>query len=129
MAKLLKDSGFELYLATDSSRNNAIQTLKTAGYPPEMFKKIITGDDVKFAKPNTEMYEKIVVQIGYQDEEMTRTEYNPYDWIVIGDRITDIIPAAKLGLRAFLTNKEGLRWFLWTKEKEIKLSADSKRNP
>lgn len=118
MAKLLKDSGFDLYLATDSSRFNAIQTLKTAGYPIEMFKMIVTGDDVQFAKPNTEMYEKIVMKIGYQDEEMTRTEYNPNDWLVIGDRITDITPAAKLGLKAFLTGKEGLREFLcWVIQK------------
>jgi len=99
MVELLRKSGFELYLATDSSRSNAIQTLKTAGYPPEMFKMIVTGNDVKFAKPNTEMYEKIIN--GNRDE-----------WLIIGDRITDIIPAAKLGLKALLTEKTGLRWWL-----------------
>jgi HAD superfamily hydrolase (TIGR01549 family) len=103
LVDLLFDCPFELFLATDSSRDNAIKTLKEANISPNVFKMIITGNDVKRGKPYTEMYKKIIDAHPY---------IKPEEWLVVGDRETDIYPAAELGLNALLCGKDIFKGWL-----------------
>lgn len=96
--RLLRSAG-ELFIVTNSSRKNTLEALNRTGLNINDFKKIITADDVKKGKPDTEPYEMIIKD-------------KPNDFIVVGDRITDIIPAAKLGCPALLCNKKQLKKIL-----------------
>ena len=104
---MLKNSGLKLYIATDTSRSNCIKTLEVAGLEIELFDGIVTGNDVRLPKPETELYEKIIKDFNLNKEEI----------LVFGDRTTDIIPAEKLGLKAVLGNKEILKWWLYANAK------------
>lgn len=91
----------ELVLVTDTTLKNAIKTLKAANLKPEWFKQIIAIDSdwLAFPKPATDMYEKVG------------------KGLVIGDRVTDLIPAQKLGWPAFLGNYNQIKKFLrWLNE-------------
>jgi len=102
LIELLKKCPYEMYIVTDSSRKNALETLKAAGID-SLFKNIITGNDVKRGKPETEMYQKILD---------LNPQLKPKEIVAIGDRITDIIPAYKLGFYALMCDKEMLKWWL-----------------
>jgi HAD superfamily hydrolase (TIGR01549 family) len=107
MIDLLKElcNKYDLYIVTDTSKINLNKTLEASGIGKHFFKNIITGNDVKNPKPETEPYEKILEE-----------GYEPEDVIVFGDRYTDIIPAQKLGMIGILCNykqfKEVLKWML-----------------
>ena len=108
LVELLFNAPYELFLATDSSTENTTKTLAVAGISSGLFKMIVTGNDVKRGKPETEMYEKIVNAHPY---------INVKEWLVIGDRLTDIIPASKLGLKAILCDKDFLKEWLHASSK------------
>lgn len=96
LIKILENISCKLYIATDTSRKNALSTLKNAGFKIEMFANIVTGSDVKHAKPNIEMYQNILKREGV----------NPSEVLVIGDRTSDLIPAEKIGMQGILADYE-----------------------
>ena len=105
LIKELQILSYKIYIATDTSRKNALDTLSKAGISFLMFDEIITGDDINLPKPHTELYEKILEK---------EPKIEPCQMLVIGDRITDIIPAIKLGMNGIVCDfyifKELLKW-------------------
>lgn len=103
MVKILENLSqkHELILISDSTMNNIIKTLLAAGIDPSIFSKIIAIDSYpsKPSKPGTFMYKK--AGKGF----------------VVGDRITDLIPAQKLKYPGFLGNYSQVKRFLrWLNE-------------
>ena len=97
MLKKLKRR-FKLFIVTDNSRKNCLETLENAGIPESMFERIICLDDVNLPKPSVEPYKKVI---------------NPNVInIVIGDRKTDLIPALELGCVCIQvkSRREVLKW-------------------
>jgi HAD superfamily hydrolase (TIGR01509 family) len=80
----------DIYLVSNSSRKNTINTIESIGLTEKDFTCIITGDDVEHSKPDIEMYRKILEMNGLK----------PHEFLVFGDRETDAIPAIKLGMNA-----------------------------
>jgi beta-phosphoglucomutase-like phosphatase (HAD superfamily) len=72
----------DIYIATDTARQNCIDSLTAAGYRPELFKKILTIEDVELPKPSPEIFLKIGVNESF---------------VAVGDRHTDIQAAVELG--------------------------------
>lgn len=96
LMSLYKD---DKYIATNTSKKNAVNTLRGIGFNLSMFNGIYTGDDVEDCKPSIEMYEKI------------RDGKDPKDFIVIGDRVSDLYPAQEMGMYGILGDKSFLkRW-------------------
>jgi len=91
---LLKNSKLKLYLATDTSLVNCVNSLTAAGLSPSDFDFIVTQNDCR-PKPHTDMYDILMSLNSVKSEEV----------IVIGDRITDVIPADKLGLKWEIMDK------------------------
>lgn len=93
---------FTLYIATDTTKKNALRTLKAAKISTAFFKDIITANDVQKGKPAPSLYKAIL-----------KAEVKmPDKFIVVGDRITDIIPAAKLGMYGLMCNYETFKGWL-----------------
>ena len=110
LINLLKEvkKHFTLYIATDTTRKNALKTLKAANIPTNIFKGIVTANDVQQGKPETCLYKRI----------LKREVKMPGKFIVIGDRFTDIIPAGNLGMNALLCDYDVFkRWLGWMREK------------
>lgn len=88
---------FSLFVVTDSSRRNCMRTLRACGYE-DIFSGIITLEDMKVPKPSLHAYEKVI---------------NPNELnICIGDRVTDLTPALKLGCLCILASGrvQVLKW-------------------
>lgn len=93
---------FTLYIATDTTKKNALRTLRAAKISTTFFKDIITANDVQKGKPAPGLYKAIL-----------KAEVKmPDRFIVVGDRITDIIPAAKLGMYGLMCDYENFKIFL-----------------
>ncbi|MDD2679051.1 MAG: HAD-IA family hydrolase [Candidatus Nanoarchaeia archaeon] len=78
----------DLALATNSSKiftDKAVKELKLAKF----FKKIVTANDVKKAKPHPDMLELIIKEL----------KYSKKDSIFIGDSVFDYLSAKKAGIR------------------------------
>lgn len=107
LLKKIQIFSYKIYIATDTSFKNAVKTLRYAQMSPLLFDGMFTGNDISKPKPHTELYSKIL-------EKEPRIE--PCEMLVIGDRITDIIPATKLGMNGFVCGyyvfKEFLRWII-----------------
>lgn len=105
LMKKLQTISYKIYVATNTSKKNALESLKKAGISILMFDGIISGDDINLPKPHTELYEKILKK---------EPKIEPSQILVIGDRITDIIPAGILGMRGLLCDfyifKKLLKW-------------------
>jgi FMN phosphatase YigB (HAD superfamily) len=85
---LLENCKMDVFLATDTSLLNAKSTLKNAGINPSRFKSMKSGNDIIEPKPNEEMFQAI----------MEENCLEPKECLAIGDRMTDAIPAIKLGI-------------------------------
>lgn len=92
-----------LIVATNTSKLNAVNTMRDANIP-EVFDYIITAEDVVSGKPDIEMYVLILEKTGFKASEI----------LVFGDRLTDIVPAVKLGMTGIASNydnfKEVIKW-------------------
>ena len=105
LINLLKEAKklFTLYIATDTTKKNTLKTLRAANIPQNLFKDIVTANDVARGKPATSLYKSIL-----------KSEVKmPDKFIVIGDRITDIIPAGELGMNALLCDYENFKRWLY----------------
>jgi len=81
---------FTHIIVTNTSRQGTWQTLEILNLRPEIFRGIITADDVRRSKPDTEPFEKALKMTG----ELAGQH------VSIGDREkVDIAPAKKLGIR------------------------------
>jgi len=104
LLELLRNVRLKMYIATDTSFSNCLDSLIAAGMYIAMFDGVISGDDVKIPKPHSEIYKIILKQSKVKPEEV----------LVIGDRLTDIIPATELGINGLVCNydifKEVLKW-------------------
>lgn len=76
-----------LYIGTNTSRKSCINSLLAAGYNSQAFERIVTLEDVTLPKPNEEIYRKLGVGPGF---------------LVIGDRISDVRAAKKLGAQGIV---------------------------
>ncbi|MDD4353801.1 MAG: HAD-IA family hydrolase [Candidatus Nanoarchaeia archaeon] len=88
--KFLKDNfkKHDLALATNSSKlftYKTIEELKIINF----FKKVITASDVKNAKPDPEMINKIIKELNYEKK----------NCVMIGDSIYDYLSAKKANVR------------------------------
>jgi len=105
MIKLLENIPYKIYLTTSTSLVNTLKSLEFANIKPTLFDGIITGNDVEIPKPHTEMYKKIL---------LNEPSIKPQEILVIGDRLTDIIPAKELGMNGVVCDyeitKEILKW-------------------
>ena len=92
----LNKKKYNLFLVTDSSMKNTLNTLEAAKIPSGLFKTILTIDKYE-PKPSTEMYALVPKK---------------KETIVIGDRLVDAVPALELGLPVFLGDYEQCKQFL-----------------
>ena len=93
LIELLGNIKQKMYIVTDTSTKNCIRTLNLANIDTGLFNAIFTGNDVTEPKPSTELY-KLVLNEGFKPEEC----------LIIGDRLTDIMPAYELGIGGLLCN-------------------------
>lgn len=105
LINLLKEAikYFTFYIATDTTKKNALKTLRAANIPRNLFKEIITAEDVSKPKPATSLYKQV----------LNMEVKTPKKFIVIGDRLTDIIPAGKLGMQGLLCDYENFKKWLY----------------
>lgn len=65
--------GIKCALASSSGRREVVAVLRTIG-AADLFSLIITGDDVRFGKPNPEVYLKVLFQFGVSANESAAIE-------------------------------------------------------
>lgn len=81
---------FTQIIVTNTSRSGTIRTLAALGLSPEIFREMVTADDVLHSKPDLEPFRKV----------LTITQDSAYRHVSIGDREkVDILPAKKLGMK------------------------------
>ncbi len=92
-------------IVTNSTKNSIDKTLKILGLEKNLFKAIITKEDVSAYKPSPEPFLKAMDMLGTKAEEC----------VSIGDiDHSDIIPAKKLGMKTI---------FVWGKSKHADASV------
>ena len=101
LISILERIGQKMYIVTDTPLQNCLDTLEHAGIDDGLFDGIFTADDVKIPKPDTELY-KLVLKEGFKPEEC----------LVIGDRLTDIVPAYELGMGGLVCNYDTFKGVL-----------------
>jgi HAD superfamily hydrolase (TIGR01549 family) len=94
--ELLSKLPFDIHIATDTSTKNLLETLQKSRLSMDNFKSMESGNTIREPKPSTEMYQKILKENNLKAEEC----------LVIGDRITDIMPATELKIPALVCNHE-----------------------
>lgn len=87
--EVLEKKGIPAAVATSSSRENALENLRQAGVL-EKFKAVITGDMVKEAKPDPEIYQKACA----------RLDTKPCRAMALEDAPKGIIAAKRAGMYA-----------------------------
>lgn len=95
LIELLGNIKQKMYIVTDTSTENCLKTLNLANIDIGLFSAIFTGNDVTEPKPSTELY-RLVLNEGFKPEEC----------LIIGDRLTDIMPAYELGIGGLLCNHD-----------------------
>lgn len=85
----LKNSGFKLALVSGARRHEVEITIKK--YFIDLFDIVISGDDVKFGKPNSEPYQKVVDKLNL-DKSKT---------VIIEDALSGIQSANAAGIEVF----------------------------
>jgi HAD superfamily hydrolase (TIGR01549 family) len=86
-------SGYTQLIITNTSRQGTFRTLELLELDPNLFKTIITADDVTHSKPDPEPFLKA----------LELTEASPPCHLSIGDReAVDIAPAKKLGMKTLI---------------------------
>lgn len=93
----LKEKGIILVIATSSSREGVSLALRKLGIF-DKFNYIITGDDVKKAKPSPEIYIKA----------LKIANVRPWEAVAIEDSISGAIAATKAKLSVIIVNNEKL---------------------
>lgn len=97
--------GFKHAIVTNSTKNSTKKTLKILGLKKNLFKAIITKEDVSAYKPSPEPFLKAMDMLGAKAKEC----------VSIGDiDHSDIIPAKKLGMKTI---------FVWGKSKQADASV------
>ncbi|MFH0874436.1 MAG: HAD-IA family hydrolase [archaeon] len=87
LLKLLKKNKYNIALASSSQRSHidiVLKNNKIAG----MFDFVISGLDVKFSKPNPEIFQKCA----------ERFKSEPYECVVIEDAMNGVIAAKRAGM-------------------------------
>ena len=74
--KVLEKKGIPAAVATSSSRENALENLRRAGIL-EKFQAVITGDMVRAAKPDPEIYQKACESLNIEPEKAMALEDAP----------------------------------------------------
>jgi HAD superfamily hydrolase (TIGR01549 family) len=81
---------FTHVIVTNTSRRGTMRTLEILGLSPDLFRGIVTADDVVRSKPDVEPFEKALEITGHP----------AIEHVSIGDRDkVDILPAKALGMR------------------------------
>jgi HAD superfamily hydrolase (TIGR01549 family) len=81
---------FTHVIVTNTSRRGTMRTLEILGLSPDLFRGIVTADDVVRSKPDTEPFERALAITGHPASEH----------VSIGDREkVDIVPAKALGMK------------------------------
>ncbi|OYP60804.1 hypothetical protein CG709_00045 [Lachnotalea glycerini] len=91
--KLLKQKGKILVLATSSSREGVSVGLKKLGIY-EQFDYILTGDDVKMAKPDPEIFLKSLQLVNVKADEA----------VVIEDSLSGALAAQRANIEVIIVN-------------------------
>jgi len=93
LVKFIKETkGYKLYLWTSNTKS-VVENVMEENHVLHKFDKIITRDDVKMLKPNTEGFYKIY------DEKIPKSEY-----LLIGDSDSDKDAAESVGIDFFLVD-------------------------
>ena len=96
---------YEHVIVSNSTKASINDTLERLGLEKDIFKTIITKDDVSAYKPNPEPFLKVIEKLGVKPEEC----------VSIGDiENSDIIPAKKLGMKTI---------FVWGDSEEADASV------
>lgn len=89
-----KDMGFRVVLATNPIFP-AVATesrIRWAGFEPSDFEYYTTYENSRFCKPNLKYYEEVLAHMGAKPEEC----------LMVGNDVSEDMPAAKLGMKVFL---------------------------
>lgn len=99
---------YRVYIVTDSPKDVVINSLKNNNIDvSEVCVDVITPENDKVPKPSPFMYAKVIEREGVRPDEV----------VVIGDRLSDIVPAEDIGCNAVLVKSEEmvgvvLNWLL-----------------
>lgn len=89
----LKLSSYTHYLLVNGGRTSVLRGLKLLSLNSNIFKELITSEDMGVSKPDTKGFEYI----------MAKTGLAPHEHLMIGDReLVDLAPAKMLGMRTCL---------------------------
>ena len=94
LVRRLRSMGITVILATNplfpAVATN--QRIKWAGLTPEDFALVTTFENASYCKPNLKYYEAILTQFGL----------DPKDCLMVGNDVSDDMPARELGMQVFL---------------------------
>ncbi len=92
--RALKEKGYTVVLATNPifPRVATVARLRWTGLEPEEFALCTTYENSRFCKPRAEYYLGIAETLGVSPEEC----------LMVGNDVSDDMPAAKLGMQVFL---------------------------
>lgn len=90
----LKKAGYKVALATNPVFPTRATELRIgwAGLQPEDFELFTTYDNIGYCKPNTDYFREVARRLGVQPEEC----------LMVGNDVSDDMPAEQLGMKVFL---------------------------
>jgi 2-haloacid dehalogenase len=94
--QLLKDAGFRLVTVTNSAKDTLHQQLKHAGLA-NYFETTLSVDEFKLYKPHTEVYQKVLSQLGV----------SPQESLMVAAHGWDIAGALASGMQAAFIERKG----------------------
>jgi len=92
--KILQQKGYNLVIATNPlfPYKANLHRIEWAGLKPEWFQYISSFEENKYTKPHLEYYREVLDNINK----------NPEDCLMVGNDVSDDLPAGKLGIKTFL---------------------------